>query len=471
MATQNTSLRGKDAGRNEAVQTETSLRGDGESERRADPKQTAESKRNAKSKSPRIPTLRFKEFEGEWEKHTLKYLLNALVDCEHKTAPYVEDSEYLVVRTNNVKNGQLVYDDIKYTTDAGFKEWTKRSVPEFGDILFTREAPAGESCLVPDNKKVCLGQRMVLLKPNEDKMTGQYLSSYLQSNSAIRNISNLSIGTTVTRINIADIYKLRCPVTSIPEQQKIASFLSAVDKKIQQLTKKKELLEDYKKGVMQQLFSQKIRFKPSQSGVEGDGNGNEFPDWEEKRLGEIGKTFNGLTGKTKVDFGEGKPYIQYMQIFRGSKINPDEFGFVRLSADEKQSKAQYGDAFFTTSSETPNEIGTASVLLDHLEEVYLNSFSFGYRPNNLETLAPQFLQFLLRSEIFRRKIIPLAQGSTRYNMSKIELMKITVVLPCAEEQQKIAKYLSALDTKIEAVNQQIEKTQGFKKGLLQKMFV
>ena len=120
---------------------------------------------------------------------------------------------------------------------------------------------------------------MVLIKPNDQKVDGPYLSYYLQSNSGISNIDNVIIGTTVTRINIADIYKLKCPVTSLIEQQKISSFLSAVDEKIQLLTCKKELLEQYKKGVIQQLFSGRLRFK--------DKNGKAFPKWKEKRLDEV----------------------------------------------------------------------------------------------------------------------------------------------------------------------------------------
>ena len=228
---------------------------------------------------------------------------------------------------------------------------------------------------------------------------------------------------------------------------------------------------------MQQLFSQQLRFKPDviandSEAISNSVNAqNSFPDWEEKRLGEVGKTFNGLTGKTKEDFGKGKPYIQYMQIFRSSKINPNEFGFVKINENDKQFKVQYGDVFFTTSSETPKEIGTASVLLNQVDEIYLNSFCFGFRPNSTEILAPEFSQFLFRSDTFRKKIIPLAQGSTRYNMSKIELMKLKIKIPSLKEQQKIANYLSAIDNKITNVHTQIYNTQSFKKGLLQQMFV
>ena len=118
---------------------------------------------------------------------------------------------------------------------------------------------------------------------------------------------------------------------------------------------------------------------------------NEFrDDWKRKKLGEIGGTFNGLTGKTKDDFGSGKPFIQYMQIFNSAKIDTSKFGYVEINEDEEQKTVKYGDLFFTTSSETPLEIGYASALTEEVGEVYLNSFCFGYRPKSLNELYPDF---------------------------------------------------------------------------------
>ncbi len=135
--------------------------------------------------------------------------LCCIIDCEHKTAPYVDKSDFLVVRTSNVRDGQLVLDDIKYTTIYGYKEWTQRAIPEYGDVLFTREAPAGESCLVPAGLQLCMGQRMVMLRPNREKIDPIYLSLVLATEKSKFDILRLSIGSTVSRINIADIKKLK----------------------------------------------------------------------------------------------------------------------------------------------------------------------------------------------------------------------------------------------------------------------
>jgi type I restriction enzyme S subunit len=271
-------------------------------------------------------------------------------------------------------------------------------------------------------------------------------------------MSNQSTGSKMPRADWSFLKNVSIKFPSLPEQQKIASFLTSVDEKLSLLKEKKNKLEQYKKGVMQKIFSQELRFK--------DQEGNEYPEWEEKRLGEIGYTYNGLTGKTKENFGVGKPYIQYKQIFDSSKIDIAKCELVDVSPNESQNKVQYGDVFFTISSETPNEIGTTSVLLIEVDEIYLNSFCFGFRTN----LIPNFSRYLFRNENFRRDIIKLAQGSTRYNMSKIELLKLKIFIPNPNEQTKIAEFLSAIDEKIEVIEKQIQHTEEYKKGLLQGMF-
>tara|TARA_Y100000385_G_C13077406_1_gene632123 strand:- start:950 stop:2245 length:1296 start_codon:yes stop_codon:yes gene_type:complete len=313
-----------------------------------------------------------------------------------------------------------------------------------------------------NNEKVLAGLHTFLARPNNYKMARGFAGYLLQSWKVRRQVMVIAQGSKVLGISKGRLGKVKLNIPEFEEQEKIASFLSAADDKLQQLTKKKELLSAYKKGVMQKIFSQELRFK--------DANGNNYPDWEEKKLGDIGKTFNGLTGKTKVDFGTGKPFIQYLQIANSSKINVSGCGKVLIKEDEKQNKIIYGDIFFTTSSED-TDVGLASVLLDNVDEMYLNSFCFGYRLDSFNVLFPEFASYLLRNQQLRKQIKKLAQGSTRYNMSKVQLMKERVTLPSIKEQKKIANFLSSLDSKIELVSTQIEKTKAFKKGLLQQMFV
>src|SRR4030095_7923276 len=169
----------------------------------------------------------------------------------------------------------------------------------------------------------------VVLHPKAN-ISPEFFIQYFNRSRSLYFFTAFSYGLTSDRLRLyyKDFARIRFAIPDLEEQQKIACFLSAVDEKIQRLTRKKELLEQYKYGVMQQLFSGKLRFK--------DVNGKSFPKWEEKRLGDFGDTFNGLTGKTKENFGEGKPYIQYMQIFSSSKIDVTKCGLVQIGDNENQ---------------------------------------------------------------------------------------------------------------------------------------
>ncbi len=194
--------------------------------------------------------------------------------------------------------------------------------------------------------------------------------------------------------------------------------------------------------------------------------------WKAEKLGLLGETINGLNGKSAQDFGKGKPFVTYKQVFDSSRVDLTKCALVEIKDNENQNTIQKGDILFTTSSETPNEVGFASVVLTEPEEpTYLNSFCFSFRPFSLERLQPEFSQFLFRSSTFRKSISILAQGITRFNISKSAFLNIKVPLPSKPaEQQKIAACLSSLDDLITAESQKLEWYLQHKKGLLQNLF-
>ncbi len=200
----------------------------------------------------------------------------------------------------------------------------------------------------------------------------------------------------------------------------------------------------------------------------------EFKDsgeWEEKPIGELGDTISGLKNKKGSDFGRGKPYVTYKQVFDKSYIDFKECGKVEIKDNENQNKIKKGDILFTTSSETPDEVGFASVVLEkQKEETFLNSFCFALRPNDLNTLIPQFSRYLFRSPTYRKKVSSIAQGSTRFNLSKNVFLDISLLIPQPAEQQKIASCLSSLDELLEAHKQKLELLKAHKKGLMQNLF-
>ena len=167
--------------------------------------------------------------------------------------------------------------------------------------------------------------------------------------------------------------------------------------------------------------------------------------WEQRKLGEIGTTYTGLSGKSKEDFGHGEgKFITYMNVF--SNVISDSDMVEPIEIDNKQNEVKKGDVFFTTSSETPEEVGMSSVLLEDCDNTYLNSFCFGYRP--IEKFDNRYLAFMLRSSEMRKKITFLAQGISRYNISKNRMMEIEIPISSLAEQQKIGSYFQSLDNLI-----------------------
>lgn len=190
-------------------------------------------------------------------------------------------------------------------------------------------------------------------------------------------------------------------------------------------------------------------------------------EWDLRILGEIGYTYTGLSGKTKEDFGFGDGrFVTYMNVF--SNVLSDIRKIEKVQIDKTQNLVKYGDVLFTTSSETPEEVGMSSVWLHKIDNIYLNSFCFGYRPTF--NLNHHYLAYYLRSSSFRKKIIPLAQGISRYNISKGKVMDIFISIPLDNEQTQIGNFFKTFDEQISLQEQKHQKLINLKKAMLEKMF-
>lgn len=407
-----------------------------------------------------IPKLRFPEFSEEWEKKRLGELGTFKGGGTPKTSnddfwkgsiPWVSSSDI------SEDNHQVIIS--RYITEEAIKKSATQIVNK-GTLLVVSRVGVGKFAIAPT--ELCTSQDFINFNVDTNTSNSFVAFSFKKNKNILHKISQ---GTSIKGFTTVDFKNIKITIPSLPEQQKIADYLSTIDKKLELLRKKREQLECYKKGMMQQLFSQQIRFK--------DDSGKDYPDWQEKKLGEIGDTYGGLTGKNKMHFGIGEAYyITYKQIFDMANINLMGCEKVSVDSREKQNEVEIGDVLFTISSETPHEVGMSSVILERPQsKTYLNSFSFGFRRFEEEVLNPLFSKYIFRNSSFRKIILPLAQGSTRYNISKKEVLKLKINLPSLPEQQKIAEFLSALDTKIEGVANQIEQTEAFKKAMLQQLFV
>lgn len=382
-----------------------------------------------------VPELRFPGFEDEWEEKKLGNIVQVNSGKDYK---HLELGDYPVYGTGgymlSVSDYLSSYDSIgigrkgtinkPYLLKAPF--WTV-------DTLFY--------CTPQKNNDTyfILNLFKNINWKKYDESTGVPSLSKVTINKIIKNLPN---------------YK---------EQQKIGDFFSKLDQQIELEEKKLKLLEQQKKGYMQKIFSQELRFK--------DENGNDYPEWEKEKLDNLGITYTGLSGKTKDDFGYGSgKFITYMNVFKNNIAEFDMVERVNINSNEKQNEVKYGDILLTTSSEVPHEVGMSSIWLFDENNIYLNSFCFGFRVKE-NYINPIYLARYLRSEKMRKLITILAQGSTRFNISKKEMMKLIIEIPCMDEQQKIIDFISKLDKLIDNQYSNIELLKQQKKGLLQKMFI
>lgn len=235
-------------------------------------------------------------------------------------------------------------------------------------------------------------------------------------------------GSTIPHIYFKDYGNNNYYVPFTEEQHAIGEFFTKIDNLIT-LHQCKFYLEKCGFG-----FTEKVAF-----------NRILAHDWEQRKLGDIGTTYTGLSGKSKEDFGHGyAKFVTYMNVFSNPVSSPTMIESVEI--DDNQNCVLQGDVLFTTSSETPEEVGMSSVWLENMQNTYLNSFCFGYRPTT--KLNPYYLAYMLRSSSIRKKIVFLAQGISRYNISKNKMMEIKIHIPELKEQELIGECFRNLDSLI-----------------------
>ena len=294
--------------------------------------------------------------------------------------------------------------------------------------------------------------RVLVLQPKSE-MAGFYFAEVINNRVKFANES-----TGVPQLTAPQISKYHLPVPPPPEQRAIATALSDVDALLAGLDRLLAKKRDLKPAAMQQLLTGQTRLP----GFKGK--------WEVKRLGEIGSTYGGLIGKTKTEFGEGSArYITFMNVMSNVVINCESFEQVQVAPTESQNRAIKGDLFFNGSSETPEEVAMCAVLLDEVHDVYLNSFCFGFRFREGAEANGLFLAYYLRSREGRELMQSLAQGSTRYNLSKVALLKSSLPLPPLPEQTAIAEVLTEMDAELAALEQRREKTRALKQAMMQEL--
>ncbi|KFA97820.1 restriction endonuclease subunit S [Vibrio sp. ER1A] len=410
-----------------------------------------------------VPKLRFGEFDGEWQKFTLKQ-----VSTKNISYGVVQtgDKDLTVpcVRVVDLTSGSLDRETFIKTSESISLSY-KKTILESGELMVALRGVIGLTRAVPEELVGCnLTRGIARISPNQQKFSSQFVEQVLNTPKSAQRFDQLKNGSALKEISIGELNKYSAVYPLLPEQQKIASFLSKVDEKIALLTEKKGTLTAYKKGVMQQLFSGKwqekdgqLAFIPPTLRFKAD-DGSEFPDWEEKKLGDVCKMFSGGTPSStnKAFYGGPIPFIGSGNL-NDSKVSQSitQSGFDSSSAK----MVEVGDLLYALYGATSGQVAISKL------EGAINQAVLCIRTSQNK----QYLCFVLQH--FKGQIIRKYLQGGQGNLSGQIIKKLAVNLPNIDEQTKIANFLSAIDQKIDLANSELEKAKEWKKGLLQQMFV
>ena len=402
------------------------------------------------------PKLRFKEFVGCW----VQKIISEIADVRGgKRLPkgyslQEENNGFPYITVTDMENGTVNLEKIRYVPLEVIDQ-IKRYRISVDEIYISVAGTLGLVGIIPQELN------NANLTENADKLTNIkcnqfYLLHYLNNGSLSKLIDSVSTIGAQPKLALYAIQGMPIFLPSLDEQTKISSFLSAVDEKISQLSQKHQLLSQYKQGMMQKILSQQIRFKAD--------DGSEFEEWESRTLAEVGENIIGLTySPTDVtNDGSGILVLRSSNIKNGRLNKNDQ---VRVNKKIKDKiLVQPNDILICTRNGSQRLIGK-SVIINDNEVMTFGAFMSVYRSQ-----YNRFIAYLMQTPWFFEQV-QMNLGARINQITTGTLNEFTFDFPCLEEQTKIANFLSAIDQKIEVIEQQIEQAKQWKKGLLQQMFV
>lgn len=392
--------------------------------------------------------MRFPGFTDEWRKNTLgeiasgfNYGLNAPAkefDGENKYIRITDIDEY----TGSYLNNEIVSPKGTLTEEYLVKD---------NDILLARTgASTGKSYLYnpADGKLFFAG---FLIRFNVSSQNPYFVYASLHTRNYWRWVSIMSARSGQPGINSQEYSSYSFYLPSLKEQEKLATLLKILDERIATQNKIIDNLQSLIKGLNDSYHD----------GVQGT----------PISFDQIGSSYSGLSGKNGDDFGQGRPFITYLNVYQNNIVNEKQIDLVSVDANESQNTISYGDVLFTLSSETPEETGIGCVYLGSSGKYYLNSFCFGVTITHPDKVYPPYLAYLVSSSKFRKFVYPLAQGSTRFNLQKSDFMRKQFTLLPIEKQKEIATILDTLNNRLSVECKLNELYKSQKDYLLRKLFI
>lgn len=382
--------------------------------------------------------MRFPEFTEEWVNVSLKDVAD--FQKERISSGLLDESTYISTE-NILQNFQGVQSAISIPANTNVVAYKKN------DILLSNIRPYLKKVWFSDRIGGCSADVFVLRSKTCEP---EFLYNVIASDKFINYVMSGAKGVKMPRGDKNQMESFSFSIPAVVEQRKISRLFQLLDERIVTQNKIIEKLQSLIKGLNDNIHK----------GIKG----------ETVCFSDLGEAYSGLSGKGGDDFGYGEPFITYMNVYQNTYISEKDYELVQIAPNEKQNSVQYGDALFTLSSETPEEVGMGAVYLGKSQKLYLNSFCFGVHFHGNRVL-PQYIAHFISSTSFRKAIYPLAQGSTRFNLQKQDFMRMKFVLPSLEEQKRIATALDALYNHLANEKLLTEQYLLLKQYLLQQMFI
>lgn len=356
----------------------------------------------------------------------------AVLDCRREALPYVNPEHAGRLGAAFLRDGDVVIADTAEDTAVG----------KAAEILGA------------EGQRVVSGLHTIPCRPRQgDRFAPKWLGYFMNHRAYHDQLLPFITGTKVSAISRSAIADTVIAVPGRAEQERVVEALSDMDGLIAGLERLIGKKRDVRRGAAEALLSGRLE----------PGGGDSAAEY---RIGELGGFYSGLSGKTKADFGHGDArYITFLNVLENEIIDTSILERVNVSRNEGQNEVRPGDLFFNTSSETPEEVGMCAVLLEEADNVFLNSFCFGFRIEK-PGIDPLFASYYFNSQEGRRIMRVLAQGATRFNLSKAHFQEAEVSFPAYERQREIARILRGMDREIEALRAETRKYRQIKAGMM-----
>ncbi|WP_239706501.1 MULTISPECIES: restriction endonuclease subunit S [unclassified Mammaliicoccus] len=398
----------------------------------------------------KVPELRFPEFDGEWEEKKLGEVVNYKNGGSFESLVKNRGVYKLITLKSVNTEGKLINSE-KYIDDKCVETLCNGTLV----MILSEQAPGlvGMTAIIPNNNEYVLNQRVAALVPKQF-IDSQFLSKLINRNQ--KYFSVRSAGTKVKNISKGHVENFNFLSPDYTEQQKIGEFFSKLDRQIELEEQKLEKLEEQKKGYMQQIFSQELRFK--------DENGDEYPEWEDKRLLNVITIQNGYAFKSNLFLEKGMPIIRITDINKSIVKKGTVYYPESIEIKERFKIKQY-DILIAMSGATTGKVGKYISEKPSLLNQRIGKFVMKKGTDN------NFMFTYLNSLYFKKELSKLLVAGAQPNISSQDIENINLFIPTNEEQREIGDFFNELDELIEKQSHKIELLKERKQGFLQKMFV